>query len=161
MFPEFPLWERCSRKEVELSDESILCNAKPKDAQQAAVCEKLVEYTLEPPDPRRLPCPQGRTSARISNGSCRIARQSVEPAQRGNLLRFFFAVSEIERLRLAQTGADIDPRKSALAFVFVRRLISSSIASTVERGLKTLRNTQMRLSSSGGSSNSSLRVPER
>src|SRR5580704_4391371 len=61
----------------------------------------------------------------------------------------------------AQAGADIDPRNSALDFDFVRRLSKSSIASTVERGLKTLRRTQTRASSSGGRSNSSLRVPER
>jgi hypothetical protein len=144
-----------------LRDMQFLCHAKPKDAQQAAVCEKLVENTLEPPDPGRLPCPQVRTSARFSNGSCRIVRQSIESAQRENSLRSFLEMTEIEKVGFAQTGADIDPRKSALAFVFVRRLIKSSMASTVERGLKTLRNTQMRLSSSGGSSNSSLRVPER
>jgi hypothetical protein len=144
-----------------LCDVQFLCHTKPKDAQQAAVCKKLVENTLEPPDPGRLPCPQGRTSARISNGSCRVVRQSVDSAQRGNSLRSFLAVTEIEKVGFAQVGADIEPRKSAFAFVFVRRLIKSSMASTVERGLKTLRNTQMRLSSSGGSSNSSLRVPER
>jgi hypothetical protein len=59
------LWEKCSRKEVELSDESFLCNAKPKAARQAAVLQELVEGTLEPPDIGKLPCPQGRTSARI------------------------------------------------------------------------------------------------
>lgn len=57
-----------------LSDESFLCNAKPKDAQQG-VCEKLVEDTLEPPDPGKLPGPQGRTSARILNGSSRDLRK--------------------------------------------------------------------------------------
>src|SRR5580692_4723614 len=60
-----------------------------------------------------------------------------------------------------QAGADIDPRNSALDFDFVKRLSKSSIASTVERGLKTLRSTHTRLSSSGGRSSSSLRVPER
>jgi hypothetical protein len=59
----------------QLSDESFLCNAKPKDAQQAAVCKKLVENTLELPDYGKLPGPQGRTSARILNGSCRNLRQ--------------------------------------------------------------------------------------
>jgi hypothetical protein len=49
------LWEKCSRKEVELSDESFLCNAKPKAAQQVAVSIKLVEDTLEPPDIGKLP----------------------------------------------------------------------------------------------------------
>jgi hypothetical protein len=58
-----------------LSDESFLCNAKPKDTQQAAVCEKLVEDTLEPPDSGKLLGPQGRTSARVLNGSCRNLRQ--------------------------------------------------------------------------------------
>jgi hypothetical protein len=60
-----------------------------------------------------------------------------------------------------QVGADIDPRNSMFDFVFVSRESKSSIASTVERGLKTLRSTQTRLSSSGGSRSSSLRVPER
>jgi len=61
----------------------------------------------------------------------------------------------------AQAGVDIDARNSPLDFVFVKRLSNSSIASTVESGLKTLRSTQTRLSSSGGRSNSSFRVPER
>jgi 60 kDa SS-A/Ro ribonucleoprotein len=61
----------------------------------------------------------------------------------------------------AYAGADIELRNSVFDFVLVRRLSSSSIASTVERGLKTLRRTQTRLSSSGGSRISSLRVPER
>src|SRR2546427_7615096 len=61
----------------------------------------------------------------------------------------------------AQAGVDIDARNSPLDFVFVRRLSKSSIASTVESGLRTLRSTQTRLSSSGGRSNSSFRVPER
>src|ERR1700687_5495442 len=60
-----------------------------------------------------------------------------------------------------QAGADIDPRNSPFDLVLVRRLSRSSMASTVERGLKTLRRTQMRLNSSGGRSSSSLRVPER
>src|SRR5579862_6122824 len=58
-------------------------------------------------------------------------------------------------------GADMELRNSALALVFERRLRRSSMASTVERGLKTLRKTQTRLSSSGGRRSSSLRVPER
>jgi 60 kDa SS-A/Ro ribonucleoprotein len=44
------LWEKCSRKEVNLRDALFLCHAKPKDAEQAAVWKKLVENTLEPPD---------------------------------------------------------------------------------------------------------------
>jgi hypothetical protein len=51
--------------------------------------QKLVEDTLEPPDIGKLPRPQGRTSAGISTGSCRIVRQSAEPAQWGNPLRHF------------------------------------------------------------------------
>src|SRR5438270_10398753 len=51
----------------------------------------------------------------------------------------------------AQVGADIEPRNSVLDFVLVKRESRSSIASTVERGLRTLRSTQTRLSSSGGS----------
>lgn len=60
-----------------------------------------------------------------------------------------------------QAGEDIELRNSVFDLVLVNRLSKSSIASTVESGLNTLRKTQTRLSSSGGSSNSSLRVPER
>jgi len=62
---------------------------------------------------------------------------------------------------MAQAGADIELRNSMLDFDFERRLIRSSMASTVERGLRTFRSTHTRLNSSGGRSNSSLRVPER
>src|ERR1700738_4873259 len=55
----------------------------------------------------------------------------------------------------------MEARNSALPLVLVRRLRRSSMASTVESGLRTLRRTQTRLSSSGGSRSSSLRVPER
>ncbi len=58
-------------------------------------------------------------------------------------------------------GAFIPLKNSMLDFDFDSRLISSSMASTVESGLKTLRSTHTRLNSSGGSSSSSLRVPER
>jgi len=47
-----------------------------------------------------------------------------------------------------QAGADMELRNSELVLVLVRRLRSSSIASTVESGLRTLRRTQTRLSSS-------------
>src|SRR5271155_1730907 len=60
-----------------------------------------------------------------------------------------------------QAGADMEPRNSLLDFDLVSRLRSNSIASTVDKGLNTLRRTQTRLSSSGGRSSSSLRVPER
>src|SRR3984885_15984688 len=58
-------------------------------------------------------------------------------------------------------GLDIEARNSPFVFVLERRPSRSSMASTVERGLRTLRNTQMRFNSSAGSSSSSLRVPER
>src|SRR6202030_2156190 len=76
-----------------------------------------------------------------------------------------FTFSEGERAETARAdsyaGLDIEERNSALAFVFARRPSNNSIASTVERGLRTFRSTQMRFSSSGGSRSSSLRVPER
>src|SRR5207302_2565599 len=80
---------------------------------------------------------------------------------RGNSLRLFFVVAEMERFGRAQAGADIELRNSMLDFDFDSRLIKSSMASTVESGLRTLRSTQTRLNSSGGRSSSSLRVPER
>ena len=52
-------------------------------------------------------------------------------------------------------------RNSPFDLVLLSLSISSSIASTGERGFSTLRNTQMRVRSSFGISNSSLRVPER
>src|SRR5262249_22677458 len=60
-----------------------------------------------------------------------------------------------------QLGLDIEARNSAFDFDFASRPQSNSIASTGERGLSTLRSTHTRLSSSGGISNSSFRVPER
>jgi len=67
----------------------------------------------------------------------------------------------LKLVSLDYVGADMDPRKSAFDFVFVSRLIKSSIASTVESGLSTFRRTHTRLNSSGGRSSSSLRVPDR
>src|SRR3984885_15254931 len=58
-------------------------------------------------------------------------------------------------------GLDIEARNSPFVFVLERRPSRSSMASTVESGLSTLRSTQMRFNSSAGSSSSSLRVPER
>src|SRR5271163_664666 len=55
---------------VTLRDVLFLCHAKPKDAEQEAVWKKLVENTLGLPDTWEVACPQGRTSARTSNGSC-------------------------------------------------------------------------------------------
>jgi hypothetical protein len=88
-FQKVPLWEKCSRKEVWLSDELFLCNAKPKAARQAPFAKKLVENTLEPPTTGKLPCPKGRTGARISNGSYRNQRQQIEKAQTEISLRLF------------------------------------------------------------------------
>ena len=53
----------------------------------------------------------------------------------------------------------IDARKSALDLVLPILSNKSSIASTGESGLSTLRSTHTRLRSSGPISNSSLRVP--
>jgi hypothetical protein len=52
-------------------------------------------------------------------------------------------------------------RNSPFDLVLLNLSISNSIASTGDRGFSTLRNTQMRVRSSFGISNSSLRVPER
>src|SRR5258708_38271389 len=57
-----------------------------------------------------------------------------------------------------QVGADMEARNSPLDLVLVRRLSRSSMASTVESGLMTLRRTQTRVSSSGGSRSSDLRA---
>jgi hypothetical protein len=57
-----------------------------------AVCKKLVENTLEPPAMGKLPCPQGRTGAGISMGSCRNQRQQIEKAQPKFRCAFFLDV---------------------------------------------------------------------
>src|SRR6267143_1988604 len=102
--------------------------------------------------PRQRQKPRPDDSSRNKNNSTGAAKKFTAP--------FLFRV-KVNGIWLSQAGVDIELRKSALDFVFVRRLIKSSMASTVESGLNTLRNTHTRLSSSGGSSNSSLRVPER
>src|SRR5260370_4889822 len=108
----------------------------------------------------KLLCPQGRTSARISGGACRILRQLIHPAHRGTHCAFF-VITEMEKLLIAQAGVDIELKNSMLAFDFDSRLISNSMASTVDSGLRTVRSTHTRLNSSGGRSSSSLRVPGR
>ena len=50
----------------------------------------------------------------------------------------------------AYAGLDMEARNSPLVLVLESRPSSSSIASTVESGLSTLRSTQMRFNSSGG-----------
>ena len=42
------MWEKCSRKEVWLSDIRFLCHVNPKDALQEFVYKISVENTLEP-----------------------------------------------------------------------------------------------------------------
>ena len=123
--------------------------------------EKLVENTLEPPSAWEVALPAGKGKREkiqavpaASTGHC------LKPAHRGTSLPFL-EVMETKELRIAQAGADIELKNSILAFDFDSRLINSSMASTVESGLKTLRSTHTRLNSSGGRSNSSLRVPER
>src|SRR5260370_35443941 len=112
--------------------------------------------------PGKLPCPQGRTSARISGGACRILRQLIHPAHRETHCAFFAEKADVMIIRgRAQAGADIELKNSMLAFDFGSRLIRNPMASTVDSGLRTLRSTHTRLNSSGGRSSSSLRVPER
>src|SRR3989442_12541074 len=89
-----------------------------------------------------------------------FSNRTIQRAQQGNLLRFFFEVIDVRNLRLAQAGADIELKNSMLDFDLDRRLINISMASTVERGLSTLRSTHTRVNSSGGRSNSSLRGPD-
>src|SRR5262245_53288562 len=62
-------------------------------------------------------------------------------------------------IRLQAFPLLIDERKSAFVFVLAIFDSSSSIASTGDSGVNTLRSTQTRLRSSFGSSSSSLRVP--
>src|SRR5437867_10880543 len=62
-------------------------------------------------------------------------------------------------LRLYVFPLDIEARKSWLVLVFDMRDSSSSIASTGDSGVSTLRRTQTRFRSSFGSRSSSFRVP--
>lgn len=43
-----------------LRDVPLLCRAKPKNAEQAETCKKLVENTLESPDPREVALSAGK-----------------------------------------------------------------------------------------------------
>ena len=96
-------------------------------------------------------------SFRGSGAGCRARRVRCPRGERAGRGREAFLGGAAEN----QAGADMEPRNSVFVLFFVSRLSRSSMASTVERGLRTLRRTQTRLSSSGGRSNSSLRVPER
>ena len=131
----------------------------PREAERCAAgsrWEKLVENTLGPPDTRE---------AALSAGNDK--RENFErllphrPAINTNGTALSRLRAFVRNCEFAQVGADIELRNSALALVLVKRLSKSSMASTVESGLKTFRRTHTRLSSSGGRSNSSLRVPER
>jgi hypothetical protein len=144
-----------------LSDESFLYNAKPK-AVRAAPCKNSL-----------------RTRSNLSTGEVALSAGKDKRENFKRLLPYRTAVgktgaagkpaaplfivteTETECLPIAQAGADIELKNSMLALDFDSRLIKSSMASTVESGLKTLRSTQTRLNSSGGRSSSSLRVPER
>ncbi len=144
-----------------MRDVQFLCNTKPKDAEQAAVWKYLVENTLGLPDIWEAALSAGKGKRenfeRLLPHRPAIGRASTA----GKLTAPFLVVTETKRLLIAQAGADIELKNSMLAFDFDSRLMSSSMASTVESGLRTLRSTQTRLNSSGGKSSSSLRVPER
>ena len=144
-----------------LARRDVLCHAKPKDAEQAAVWKKLVEYTLGPPDTREVALSAGKDKRENFEWLLPHRPAIGRTGAAEKLTALFFMVSEVERLRMTQAGADIELRNSMLDFDFDKRLIKSSMASTVERGLRTFRSTHTRLNSSGGRSSSSLRVPER
>ncbi len=144
-----------------MRDALFLCNAKPKDAEQEAVWEKLVENTLGLPETWEVALSAGKDKRENFKRFLPHRPAISTTGAAGKLAVPFFAVTENRRVRCAQVGADIELRNSMLAFDFDSRLINSSMASTVESGLSTLRSTQMRLNSSGGRSSSSLRVPER
>ena len=65
-----------------------------------------------------------------------------------------------DRLALRMAAGRIEARNSAFIFVLDNRSRTTSICSTGDKGLSTLRITQMRLRSSLPMSNSSLRVPD-
>ena len=87
---------------------------------------------------------------------------------RFSVLRFGFKTPRTENLRTGEPENPrtsyrpplaIEPRNSALLLVLPIFESSSSIASTGESGVRTLRSTQTRLRSSLGMSISSFRVP--
>jgi hypothetical protein len=123
--------------------------------------ESLVENTLGLPDSWEVALSAGKDKRENFEWLLPHRPAFGRTGEARKLTALFFMVSEMERLRSAQAGADIELRNSMLDFDFDRRLIKSSMASTVERGLRTLRNTHTRLNSSGGRSSSSFRVPER
>jgi len=102
---------------------------------------------------------EGKRDEQFAYQGCKLPEAGSTNPEPGLERRAIGKGAEI--LYRAQAGVDMDARNSPLDLVLVKRLSKSSIASTVESGLSTLRRTHTRLSSSGGSSSSSLRVPER
>jgi len=123
--------------------------------------ENLAENTLGPPDTWEVALSAGKDKRENFEWLLPHPPETGRTGTAGKLTALFFHGDLDEKIADAQAGADIELRNSILDFDFDSRLIKSSMASTVERGLRTLRSTQMRLNSSGGRSNSSLRVPER
>ena len=150
----FPEGGGLARRAVPLPREAERCGA-------GGRWKKLVEYTLGPPDTWEVALSAGKDKRENFEWLLPHRPAFARTGEARKLTALFFMVTEMERLRMAQTGADIEPRNSMLDFDFDSRLIKSSMASTVESGLRTLRSTHTRLNSSGGRSNSSLRVPER
>src|SRR5262249_38904450 len=118
-----------------------------------------------------------KTGAGMRAVAERLVRRPAAAAQRErplrNLIRVPVPIDErhvvaFDQIRAVHPHFDtrhghpifcIDERISAFVFVFDILSSRSSMASTADSGLRTLRRTQMRLRSSRGMSNSSLRVP--
>ena len=84
-----------------MSDESFLCNAKPRDAQQAAVC-KLVENTLEPPALRDVALSAGKGKREnFKRPLPQPTAKNREGAVRKLPAPFFLVETEIGRVQLA------------------------------------------------------------
>jgi hypothetical protein len=79
-FDAYPLAKYDRESVVKLRDVLFLCHAKPKDEAQAALWKKLLRTRSNLPIPGRLPCPQGRTSARTSRDSCARASSAAWPS---------------------------------------------------------------------------------
>lgn len=83
LFLKVPLWEKCSRKEVELSDESFLCNAKPKAVRQGAVYKNSLRTRLNLPTSgsclvRREGQARGSETAPVASSGDRQNRSNAE-----------------------------------------------------------------------------------
>jgi hypothetical protein len=144
-----------------LSDLQFLCYAKPTDAAQEHVSKNSLRTRSSLPLAweAALPAGKGKRENFMRFLPHRTVIAGTSTAR--NLGTPFARSMRWKNWGTAQAGADIELRNSMLALDFDNRLINSSMASTVESGLKTLRSTHTRLNSSGGRSSSSLRVPER